>query len=165
MNVMLRGHARIHKQVNYSLGLLLPSPLRMQFLFGRTETKERQILKTTKNDARPVCSKCYWEDPRIPQDAPAAPELPRRGPCTGRRAALINVASPGAERGARRAAHAHSLPLSLGYKEKRNAVARGGSCILRRQMVLPPGRRRRRESGRARERRSPSHTAAGEEAR
>lgn len=73
-NVILRGHARIHKQANYSLGLLLPSPLLMQFLFGGRETRERQILQITKNDVRRVCR----EDPRIPLDVPAAPELSRR---------------------------------------------------------------------------------------
>lgn len=74
-NVILRGHAGIHKQANYSLGLLLPSPLLMQFLFGGRETRERQILQITKNDVRRVCSKRYWEDPRIPLDVPVAPEF------------------------------------------------------------------------------------------
>lgn len=72
------------------------------------------------------------------------------GPRTGQRAALITVASPGLSAGhSELHTHTQRLPLSLGYKGNRNAVARGGSCILRREMVLPPGRGRRRESGRA----------------
>lgn len=125
---MLRGHARILTEANYSLGLLLSSPLQMQFLFGGRETRKRQILKTTKNYAGRVCSKCYWEDPRKPQDAPAAPVLSRRGPCTGRRAALINVASPGAERGARRVAHAHSVSRSPWATKGRGTRSLGGEA-------------------------------------
>lgn len=38
---------------------------------------------------------------------------PGEGPYTGRRAVLINVASPGAEHGAQRAAHAHTASPAL----------------------------------------------------
>lgn len=134
---MLRGHARIHKQANYSLGLLLSSPLLMQSLFGGRETRERQILKITKNDVRRVCRKCYWEDPRIPQDAPVAPGLSRSRSLHRARAVLTAAALGGLSAGhSQPHTHTRRLPLSLGYKGKRNAVARGGSCILGREMVL-----------------------------
>lgn len=45
----------------------------------------------------------------------------------------------------------HRASRAPRYKGNRSAVARGGSCILRREMVLPPSRGRPRESGRTRQ--------------